>query len=201
MRKLFVLFSLLSILFISCQKEIDGVESPSTQNKLQGEYKLISIEANTIATQELTLGSEVEKLVVISHYITKENKGTIKFDATTLSSINMSYSIDTVAKGYLYASGILIDSLEIPVQFALPPSNTSSPYKMVGADSIYFSGGAAVIGNEPSQQGIPGGAKLKFDGDKLYMISRYNNTTTTIEQGVKVVSTQQGTFTTKLQKL
>jgi hypothetical protein len=201
MRKLLVLLSFFPILFISCQKEIDGVETPSAQNKLEGEYKLLSIEATTNATQELTLGSEVEKLVVISHYITKENKGTIKFDATNLSSINMSYSIDTVATGYLYASGNLIDSFELPVQFVLPPSNTSSPYKKVGVDSIYFTGGTALIGNEPSQQGIPGGAKLKFDGDKLYMISRYYNTTTTIEQGVKVVSTQQGTFTTKLQKL
>ncbi len=98
-------------------------------------------------------------------------------------------------------NGNLIDSFELPVQFVLPPSNTSSPYKKVGVDSIYFTGGAAIIGNERSQQDIPGGAKLKFDGDKLYMISRYYNKTTTIEQGIKVVSTQQGTFTTKLQKL
>lgn len=201
MRKLFVLLSFFSILFISCQKEIDGLQTPTAENKLEGEYKLLLIEATTSSAQELTLGTEFEKIVVLSHYITKENKGTIKFDATTLSSMNISYTVDTIATGYLYSNGDLIDSLELPVQFELPPSNTSTPYKMVGADSIYFSGGTAVIGSDPSQQSLPGGAKLKFEGNKLYMISKIYNTTTTMEQGVKVVVTQQGTFTTTLQKL
>ena len=196
-----ILLSILTVLFfVSCQKEISDVQAPANQNNLLGDYKFISMDVNTRVTQELTLGGDVEKTVTVSNYTTNDNSGTITFDATSFISKDLAYSFATVAKIYLYTNGALVDSLELPFQSSLPPFSSSSPYKMVGADSIYFSGGTLVTGGATQQVG-PNGARLRFEGTKLFLTSRYNNNTTTSTQGITVLSTQQATTVITLQKL
>ncbi len=114
-----ILLSILTVLFfVSCQKEISDVQAPANQNNLLGNYKFISMEANTRATQELTLGGDVEKTITVSHYITNDNTGTVTFDATSFISKDLAYSIDAVAKGYIYTNGTLVDSVELPFNIA-----------------------------------------------------------------------------------
>jgi hypothetical protein len=184
-------------LLVSCQKENS---TSSSQANFLGNYKFISMQANTTTTAQATDGTDVEKTINLTNYITKENSGTIKFDETTATSTNLSYTIDTIMKTYYYINGSLEDSIEVPFQFTVPPSSSTAPYKLVGTDSIYFSSGSMFM-NGSTQQTTPSGAKLRIDGDKLYMTMNVNQTSTQTQQGVVVESKAQASATITLQKM
>lgn len=58
--------------------------------------------------QQITSGTDVEKAVPVSHYVSEQNTGTIIFDATTMSSKDLSYTSNSTATGYFYSNGVLI---------------------------------------------------------------------------------------------
>jgi len=195
----------ITVLFASCTKEesleITDNSGAVNADKLKGTYTFINMQAHTNGTIEVTDGTDIEKMVTISDYITKDNVGSVVIDAGKFTILNMGYSVDTVAKGYYYINGVLDDSMEADFQFTAPPLSSVAPYKLVGTDSLYFTGGLI---NAPSGGGgvatPESKARYAFSGDTLLLYQGYYNKTTTTQGGVKITQTDVGTFTMKLKK-
>lgn len=183
---------------IACQKESN--EQNASVGNIQGDYKFIGFQAKITNTEQAREGGVTEKMVSITEYTTKENSGTVKIGPSTFTSSNLSYSIDTVGMLYMYSNNTLLESYEFPFVYQSEPYSTSTPYKLVGNDSIYFSAGTFFKdGTERDVQ--PGGAKLQVEGNKLHMLTTMTQNTTVTEQGVTINSNIQVIMKTTLQKL
>lgn len=193
----------LAVLFASCTKEesLEIIDNPGS-GQLQGNYVFLSMQAHTNATIELADGIDIVKTVTISDYITKNNVGTVTIDGGKFTTTGMGYSIDTTIKGYYYLNGVLDEEIEMPFQFSIPPLNSVAPYKLVGTDSLVFTGGIVSLpsGGGSGAPSPESRAKYAFSGDTLIMYQGYNSKTTTLESGMTMTQTNVGTFTMKLKK-
>ena len=201
----------LSLFFISCQKEISGdlPQNPTEQEPptpdtpvgdIQGNYKFISVTQTSDVTQQITSGSDVAKTVTIAAFTSTNNTGTLKIGVTTMTTNNMSYTANMVAKVYTYSNGSLLDSTDMPFAFNIPPSSGTVSYKMIGSDSIYFSSGTMLM-SDIMQPTHPIGARLKVEGDKLYITQNVNLSTTQNVQGATIFSVSKAIDVITLQKL
>jgi hypothetical protein len=188
---------LICFLLISCQKEISNQNGGSTD--IQGNYKLLSITAHTKSTTRETLGSDVTEATTISDYITKNNSGTIKIDASSITSQNLAYTIDTIMTSIITTNGSS-DTIQMPFQFTPPPSSGSTPYKSITADSIYCASGSLFM-NGTSQATVPTGARIKVEGNKLYMTIHGIQTSNQIVQGETLYLNEEVNATIAMQKM
>src|SRR5690349_15926965 len=88
-------------LFISCQKENSN---PSTKD-ITGTYTFVSMDVTTESSQEYTDASGNQKTVTTSAYTTEDNTGTVTIDATTMTTTNIAYSVNTTIKTDFYMNG------------------------------------------------------------------------------------------------
>ena len=102
---------LITVLFLSCKKNSN---SPSPTNAIIGTWNFISMNATTSVILQSTQGAQTQKTVTTSSYTTQNNTGTIVIDASTMKTNNLSYSVNTTAKSYVYQNNVLRDSLESP---------------------------------------------------------------------------------------
>lgn len=209
MRKI-SLFITVMVVLISCQKETsidstDGVGgsggSGGGANSLIGNWKFIGISASTESTVELTDGTDTEKTVTVSNYSSTNNTGTYNFTASKMSFTGVGYTINSNAMAYLYLNNDLIDSLQFPFSYTLPPSNGETAYKKVGSDSLYFESGSISIPASGTQQAQSGGVKYRFEGDKMIMTNNYQQRNVTdLGGGATQVQVMKVTGITTLQK-
>ncbi|HEV7621729.1 MAG TPA: hypothetical protein VGO09_08350 [Flavisolibacter sp.] len=178
----------------------DSNSGGSIGGSILGNYKFISIYSKTTSASQTRLGTDIEKTVTKSEYVTKNNTGTTIIGATTMTTANVSYSIDTLVDVYSYTNGMLTDSMQLPFQVTSPPSNGSAPYKMIGSDSAYFSSGFLSMGGS-TQPTVALGAKLKMDGNKLYMTINTSQHNSQEVQGVTVITDSDVYSVITLQKL
>lgn len=189
--------ALVLIAFISCQKDAD---QPASANDITGTWKFVSVGANINATQLMSDGSDVIKTVVANEYVTENNSGTVTFDGTKMIAKNVSYSINAISKASVYENGTLADTFSLPLQFTAAAVNGSAAYRKIAADSIYVESGLSLYNDGMTQSSQPGGAKLKLENDKLYLIQSQMQTATESESGATVTSTLHGTFILTLQR-
>ena len=206
MLKILIAIFLLSITIFSCQKEISvenantdpvGGGSGGANAKLVGVWKFLFLHAETLSDNEVNDQGVVLRTVTKSVYDTKENTGT--FNLTTefkAVTNNYGYSVDTVAVGYIYENNVFQDSLEIPFQIPYFTVNSSSDYKLVGSDSIFFTSGVLSTGGT-TQNTRPAGMKYKIDGSTLTMNFTTSRDTTMNIGGMtaKVKQLATGTIT------
>ena len=190
--------TLVCALLISCQK--DNAENP-TALSLAGSYKFVSMEMNGVATTTANDGTDVVKAVTVTKYKTKNNTGTVNFTTSTLSSINLSYEIDTTIKVSQYTNGNLDMEMDMEFQFQIPPTSSTSTYKVITSDSLYFSSGSMFVDGTATQATQASGARIKKEGDLLQLIVPTNQTTTQNTQGVVATTIYNGVGTITLQKL
>jgi hypothetical protein len=196
MKKIFILLSGIATTFLfSCQKESD---TPSV-TAINGTWSFISMDATTNAIAETTQGSETDKTITQSNYTTENNSGTVTIEASTMTTNNLSYSVNAIAKAYTYQNNVLIDSLEAPFNFTAPPSSSSISYRFVGSDSIYFDQGSVFM-NGATQASTPGGAKIKVEGDILYLTQSAHQIITKNVSGVAIKTDENVTIVIKLKK-
>jgi len=191
------LLSLVTLLFVSCQKElsIDTINGPvggpgggGGSNSLIGNWKFLELIANTESSVEATDGTDTEKAVTVSSYKTINNKGTITFDATKMSSSGVGYDINDTAFTYLYINGVLFDSIDFPFSFTVPSSSGQTNYKVIGTDSIYFESGFFAVPSADPQATQAGGAKFKIEGNVLTLTTNSSTTESETDQGVTTVT-------------
>lgn len=181
--------------FVSCSKESSG---PSTNN-ITGTWTFVSMDVNTSTIQEYNDGSGTNRSVSSSNYTTENNTGTVVIDASTMSSNNLSYSVNTTMKSDLYYNGVLQTSNTIPFTFTAPVSSGSSTYRTINADSVYFESGSIFM-NDASQQTIPTGARLNMEGNTLYMTTSIAQTSTEVIFGISMKTDINITTRVKLQR-
>ena len=187
---------ILLIAMISCSKE----ESRTTaQGDITGTYKFVSLQAKTSSTAQTMSGSDIIKTVAISDYTTQNNTGTVIIDANKMISTNLAYSINSTVFGTLYENGVVTDTFSSPFQVTLPATSGASPYKKIGADSLYFASGSSLTGAAAAAT-LPGGAKIKFENGKLMLYGNFAQSTTTTNQGATVTTVATAAIVTTLQK-
>jgi hypothetical protein len=203
MRKLYhlLLFVAFVMAVVSCQKEKsneDGVTPPTpvggplpidsvppATNTEVGNWKFISLSGKLGQTAEFSQLGGAAKAVSSSAFTSQNNGGTVTFDNSTMTANQITMSVNATAKTYIYLSGILLDSMNTPLNESLPPQSATSNYKKVGADSLYFADGgflnALTGGLLPA---TPTGCKLKFEGNLMKMTVVVDTVTTQNFQGV-----------------
>jgi hypothetical protein len=212
MRKLtpYVIIGCVLLVLVSCSKEksIDTPENtPGSGNgnavgkTEKGTWKFVSMRGITLETIEFSQFGDAKKLVSTSDYTSTNNTGTVKFDGSTMSGIGLTYSIDGVAKTYIYTNGTLDDSLELPFGAIVPPTNSTANYKKIGSDSIYVQSGAFTnVGTGGTTQASSGGYKLAWDGDKMTMTAKATLSKIDLSTGISQKITQHATQIITLQK-
>jgi hypothetical protein len=167
-----------------------------------GNWNFVSLHAITSETTEFDVAGTAVKAVVTSDYTTDNNTGNVKFDGTTMFSTNVGYSVNTTMKVTTSSNGIPAGSQILPFAATMPPTSASVGYKKIGTDSLYFATGVITgLSSNGSVETKPGGYKLKWDGDKMYMTLNYTETTTADDgSGVMQKVTQKATIVTTLQK-
>jgi hypothetical protein len=155
--------------------------------------------ATTNTTAEATQSGESDKSVTTSSYTTENNTGTMTIDASTMTSNNISYTVNTTAKAYMYQNNVLIDSLEVPFNFTAPPSSGSVNYRFVTSDSIYSDQGSLFM-NGVTQNTIPSGARIKLENDILYLTQTVHQVMEQNNSGIAVKTDESGVVVIKLKR-
>lgn len=166
-----VLSSLIVVAFlsvvVSCNKEKDKLSSASA---IEGDWKFISISAkaqSTVSYRDPADGSNIQ-VVTNTDYTSTQNAGMVSFSPSTMTAKSVTYTINTTALAYSYVDGQLDDSLSSPYSFVYPPTNSSSAYKIIGQDSIYFAGQTIVSTQDGTGTSTsPSGAKFTIAGNTL----------------------------------
>ena len=185
----------ISIVFTSCQKDSG---SPATAD-ITGTWSFVSMDAATSSVAESNDAGVTEKTITTSNYTTQNNSGTITINGSSMTSSNLSYSVNTTAHASYYSGGTLLGTFDVPLTFDVPASSGVTSYKVVSSDSLYFESGT-VFSDGVSQNSIPAGAKISLQGNILYMTQHVANTQTLSYGGATVTSTTDVTATIKLQK-
>ncbi len=174
---LFALPALMLLTMVSCQKELTdpslngtytggsgsgGAGAGSTD--ITGNWTFVSNSSVTQSTVDFSLGGVDDKTVTNSSYTSINNTGTMTITSNTMSSVNISYTINDTAFAYTYLNGVLFDSLMSPFNYSAPPSSAVENYKRINQDSVYFpaqgSGSGATIAT---------GARIALNGNILTM--------------------------------
>src|SRR5262245_12145055 len=128
-----LIFSIISLFFVSCQKEVSGEidrgagagsgsgggsgsgSGGGTGNtSIIGDYDFVGMTAHTLSTVTVTAAGDQLKTVTTSDYITKNNVGTVRITATQFITTGFAYSIDTVMNGKTYVNGALVSDQNLP---------------------------------------------------------------------------------------
>jgi hypothetical protein len=201
----------------SCQKEVSregdapaplpGTPAPADTipnktNTEVGSWKFMSVKATLAQTTEYSEASQSIKGVTTSNFTSQNNAGTVTFDNTTMTATDVTMSLNTTAQTVVFINGAPYDTLQSPLNQTLPPQTASSPYKKIGADSLYFENGGFLDvltgGILPS---APSGCKLAFEGSNIMkMTIIYDTVTTQDYQGTPAKLTIHMVMVVTLQK-
>jgi hypothetical protein len=196
----FAASALFLFIFIACKKDNGSGGGGATPTALAGNWTFSSLTAKTQSTVTATSGGLTDKDLTVSQYTTTNNSGLITFSADSMYGKGIGYSINTVAKGYEYENGVLLDSVDAPFSFTYPSSNSASKYQLIGKDSIYFPGGGLV--NPPGSSGsiptVASGGHIVFNGNTISITVSINQNTTQSAGGITAVSQDQGVETVTL---
>ena len=200
---------------VACQKEqsVDtlngapgaggttGGGTGSGSGSEKGTWKVLSMRGITSSIVEYTLSGDNIKSVTLSDYTTENNGGTITLDGSTMTGTGVTYSVDDSYIGYFYTNGVLDDSLEVPLDYSIPPTNSTASYKKVKSDSIYVQAGAfTMVGSSGTTPSAAGGYKLAWNGDKMTMTAVFDDSKIQFTQGISMRMTQHAVQIVTLQK-
>jgi hypothetical protein len=186
-------FAALSLVVFSCSKNGSDVQ----QSPLSGNYKFVSISAETESEMKYSESGIQYKDVTTSKYTSIDNKGTVKITADAMESVGIGYTISSTATVKSYEDGELVYTFDSPFNYTLPSSSSTAKYKQVGADSITYEG-TSFIGGTSQTSG--GGSKFYIDGNKLIFKGTSSKVSTQNLQGIIITRTDKLIATSILEK-
>lgn len=171
-----------------------GPSNPNTgtgNNKIEGTWNFVGV--NVSSTSTSAMGAD--KVIMYNNYTTTDNKGVCVIDGTNFSITGLSYTIDAMIRTKMWIDGELVTDMDIPFQMTMDPYSAKNPYKLIGADSIYFSKGVMEM---PSSAGgvievQAAGGKIAWLGDTLV----FNLSINQAVNGSVVVATEKMKFVKK----
>ncbi|SHN22616.1 hypothetical protein [Chitinophaga sp. CF418] len=199
-----LLLAVVASSLVACSND-DDVNN-EVKNGLEGTYSFIAMKADTYAEVRNVYGdtdSDIKEVSSIATctYQTNNNKGTVTIDANKFNSSKFAYSINATVYGKTYMNGEQSGYSNMPWVIDMPESSGTSSYKLIGTDSIYFSGGfvnSPALGD--SVASLPSGAKYKWEGDTLVIASAFILRDTVVEDGATVYSDKRSTQIMRFKK-
>ncbi len=199
---LFALPALMLIMMVSCQKEItdpsldgtytggsgSGGSGGTGSTDITGNWKFVSMSAVTLSTVQVSQPGDVLKTITSSDYTTTNNTGTVVISSTAMAVTGMSYSVNATAIALTYDNNVLVDSTAAPFTFSLPSYSSTTTYKLVGTDSISYTGQSI----SPAVSG-GSGAHYTLSGNVLKLTTSVIKDTTINLAGI--IETQHSTAT------
>ncbi len=173
----------LAIGFVSCKKDSG---SNSNSGSFEGTWTFTGLHSETVATNNISDNQSTEKDVTYSTYDTKDNTGTISFSGGTATGTGVGYRVDTLAYTYEYENEALLDSLSFAFQDTVHPANSVSGYKLVGSDSITFTG-SGIVGSSASAATQSGGHYSIADNKMTLTSSVLKDSSFTIDGAIYTV--------------
>lgn len=123
------------ISLISCKKD-----NGASGSALIGNWNFTSLHAKTTTTDQYNDGSGNYKTITSLEYTSTDNQGTVVINSNTLVGTGIAYKLSTNMFSSIYLENVLQDTFSFPIEVALGPVNSTTKYRLVGADSIYFEG-------------------------------------------------------------
>jgi hypothetical protein len=201
---LFLSGTILLLSALSCKKNQDAAPDPQAQQKLQGTYKFISLTAHTQSNVNESIGAVSSSTTAVTDYTTTNNAGTVVITADMISATGLTYAVSTDVRGAVFLNGQFQDSLNFPFDVSLPATSSSSSYKLIGSDSLYFSAGGFLTSVAPPSGGtVPttgSGGRFTFHADTLILTSSVKQSTTQVQQGTTIKTDDFATETVRLKK-
>ncbi len=163
LKNLTLVLSVIVLVATSCKKE--GSENSSSL--LSGNWKFVSANGATTISNSVDIGGDVLKTEAISNFISSNPKGTYNMTATQITGNGIGYDFTGTSTTKIYENNVLQNQVTMPMNGTISPINTSSTYKLIGTDSLYFE--TKVPGTANS-----GGCKFKLEGTKLTLFMNVN---------------------------
>jgi hypothetical protein len=180
MKKIILFCAAFLLIFTACKKDSGGSGGGSS-DALSGTWKFTSVTASTQATGEYNDAGDDIKDVTTSNYTSTDNTGTYVFSGGTATSAGVGYSVSTTLYYTSYDNNVLTDNDSTPYSVTVPSSGGASTYKIIGTDSVYFTGGfvtSADLSGGAQQATTPLGYKFQISGKVLTMTSAIIKDTT-----------------------
>jgi hypothetical protein len=199
MKRLSILtaFSFLLVL-AACKKE-----TSASADSLAGTWNFISMSASTNVTYNYTDFGTQYKDISISNYTSSNGSGSVTFSGDNVTSKNIGYSVSTTVFEQSYEDNVLVDTFSMPFNFSVQPTSSTTTYKIIGSDSLWFPGGNIV-----SSQSLPNGSapavasgyRFNISNDTLTLSSIYAKDTVQDLGGVSSLVSQYANYTVKLKR-
>jgi len=163
---LLTVFLLPSLLYLaSCKKDSSDTK---VDLNIKGTYHFLSLTGSTRYTQTRVEPSTVIKTVQTAKFTSKNNDGTVTINDSTMISSSLTYLIDTIITYEVYENDVLKNTYTDRFMLPVPPSFTTSDYKWIASDSVYFPN-LSFFWDGITTSDAPAAARIKLEGDKLYI--------------------------------
>ncbi|MBX9782361.1 MAG: hypothetical protein K2X48_03610 [Chitinophagaceae bacterium] len=183
-----------AVLFVSCERKLKppvGGSGSSPAAALIGKWKLISTAGSTISSSELDLFGIKTRTESKITYTSSNPKGFYEITSTDFKAVGLGYDYGGVVNIKIYADNVLQNEVTNPFPAApIGPYDQSTPYKLVGSDSISFTSATPVFVFQTASGPLvpPSGCKYKIAGKTLTLTMKYSNTNTDNSSGIPIVN-------------
>lgn len=192
----------------SCTKEesIDsgsGSNNPASGSGIKGTWKLVSISGTSgFSTVENTGGVEM-KAEVLLRFASQNPVGVYNITSSLFKGVGIGYDYNGTLIMREFENNVLQFEDSSDMNMPMPPSNSESKYKLIGADSIYFEAGGIVAPTAPGSTpaattGV--GCKYKIEGKRLTFIMKTSIPQLMSQNGITLMVTQTADVNIVLEK-
>jgi hypothetical protein len=174
-----------AVLMISCERKLRPPDMVgSGTSGIIGIWKLTSTSGITGASSEIDILGDILKAETNMQYTSSNHKGYYNITSTEFNGVGIGYDFAGNLTLKVYENDVLQSEITNPVNSTIAPVNITNSYKPIGNDSIYFTGTPPGVelpsGTTPTGAG---GCKYKLEGNKLTMFTKYNTSSTSIDNG------------------
>ncbi|MBS1660173.1 MAG: hypothetical protein JST68_03885 [Bacteroidetes bacterium] len=191
------------LLMAACSKNTSKPDSNGSSS-LVGNYTFAYMTTNVNVTESGSYLGQAIKVVGTTGYTTTQNMGTVTFTKDSLIGNGIGYSYDAPTTVIYYANNIPIDTTVDQASETVPPTSSRSTYQIIGADSIYFPGGAlgldGATAGAPVPVAPPTGGHFVVKGDSLFITAKINQSFPDSYNGIPVTATANVTATIAMKK-
>ena len=216
MRRVLPTLIAIAAIAFSCQKELQefpsnppiippteppvNVDSSNLIDSMKGDWNFVNITAATQSSTEFNILGVNRKTVAVLNYNTQNNGGTVTITDSMIHAVGITYTVSSTIKTYTYISGVLNDSSVSNVNLVFPETESMTPYKVVGPDSVFFAKGGFTDIAASRIKTKPVAAKVIFEGNALLFQQNIFKDSTQNIDGTDYHIIQTGTAVIKLQK-
>lgn len=197
MKSILTALVFISILLFSCKKE--SIKTPDgNDNTINGTWDVSSTDVLTKNSKEFKIRGLAQKTETVLNYTTENNTGKLVITDSTITTIELAYTISSKIKTYNYKNGVLSDSSEKPYNISFYEPQSFCSYKTTGNDSISFTSGGLVTFSDATLRASASGAEMKLNGDTLIIKQDIHIDSSEVRLGIVYHTIQTGTATMTL---